>query len=206
MKTLSVVSGILGPVLFAIMTALLTWLQYDFLLSLGWDPLHDPTHDWPSGLSLGPYGGWMIATFILCGLMLALFGLGLRSTLQPGFASNAAVILMVIAGLAMVGESFLTDPLYQGPPHTWHGVLHDTFFVILGLSLMPGMVFLGRALRRQPRSKGLGTYTWVTAAFALPAFFLKGAAFYVFLAAVLVWAEVLAWGLAPSSFPKWKGS
>ncbi len=53
-------AGILGPLLFGGVVTTLTILKYDFLLSLGWDPLYAPTFDWPSGLSLGKYGWIMI--------------------------------------------------------------------------------------------------------------------------------------------------
>ena len=195
MRKLTVLAGILGPALFASALAVLTYLQYDFLLGLGWDPLHDPTHDWPSGLSLGPYGGWMIAAFLLCGLLLSAFALGLGESIKPGRFSKISIRLFFVAGLALMGESFLTDPLNRHLPHTWHGILHDAFFVILGLSMMPAMLGLATAFRADQRWRGLARYTWLTAASALPAFFIKGIAFYFFLAAVLVWCEVIAWRL-----------
>ena len=74
-------AGMIGPVLFGLVLAALTFLQYDFLLSLGWDPIHAPTFDWPSGLALGDYGWIMTATFLLSGLMMAIFASGLRFSL-----------------------------------------------------------------------------------------------------------------------------
>jgi hypothetical protein len=195
MPSFIVLAGILGPIVFAVVVTWLTFAQYGFLLSLGWDPLLDPTHDWPSGLSLGPYGGWMIATFLFSGLCLFLLALGLRRRLAPGFAARLASLLLAIAGLALAGEAFLTDPTNQQSPHTWHGILHDLFFVVLGLSLMPGMLVLGAAFRGDSRWRGFAGYTWITAALALPAFFLKGAAFYFFLGAILLWSEGFAWKL-----------
>jgi hypothetical protein len=193
MKRVALIGGLLGPVLFAGMVTWLTIMEYDFLRTLGWDGLRRPTVDWPSGLALGPYGGWMIATFLVCGLLLALFGLGLRQALKPGFFTKAGTSLLTLAGLAMMGEVFLTDPSLLNPrPRTWHGILHDAFFVLLGLSLMPGMLALGRAFQKDPHWRGLALYTWATAALALPTFFIKGIAFYVFLAAVLMWSEVIA--------------
>jgi hypothetical protein len=193
MKRIALISGLLGPVLFAGMVIVLTVVEYDFLRTLGWDSIRRPTVDWPSGLSLGPYGGWMIATFLVSGFLLALFGLGLREHLKAGFFSKAGSTLLALAGLAMMGEVFLTDPSLLNPrPRTWHGILHDVFFALLGLTLMPGMIALGRAFQKDPRWRGLAIYTWATAALALPTFFIKGVAFYVFLAAVLIWSEVIA--------------
>lgn len=109
--------------------------------------------------------------------------------------------LLALAGLALMGLAFTTDPtgvfpaLRGSTPATWHGRLHDASFVLLGLTLLPAMLFLGRAFRSDPRWRGLAIYTWATAAFVIPAFILKGPAFYVFLAAVLLWSETLAWRL-----------
>lgn len=191
---------LLGPILFAVVVTALTILQYDFLLGLGWHPIHDPTFDWPSGLALGPYGIIMTLTFIVSGCLIALLALRLylnlsassSQRLQPAAVSKAGSILLAFAGIAMACLSFTTDPTIRDTPATWHGRLHDLSFVLLGLSLMPSMLVLGKAFRDDPHWNNLSLYTWLTAALALPTFFLKGAAFYVFLFAVLVWVEVVA--------------
>ena len=46
-------AGLIGPFLFGGVVTTLTILKYDFLRSLGWDPIYAPTFDWPSGLALG---------------------------------------------------------------------------------------------------------------------------------------------------------
>jgi hypothetical protein len=73
--------------------------------------------------------------------------------------------------------------------------MHDASFVLLGLSLLPGMLVLGRAFYSLPHWRGLAILTWAAAALVIPAFILKGAAFYVFLTAILLWSEMLAWRL-----------
>jgi hypothetical protein len=195
MKRLAVAGGLIGPLLFAGTVIWLTFAEYDTLISLGWDGRFRPTLDWPSGLALGPLGGWMVAAFLICGALLSLFGWALRQDLKPGRSASIGTGLMMLAGLAMMGECFLTDPTLSPAPHTWHGILHDAFFVMLGATLMPGMLALGHAFRGDVRWKGLTWYTWGTAALALPTFFIKGLAFYVFLAAILTWSEITAWRL-----------
>jgi hypothetical protein len=184
---------LIGPILFIVVVAVLTIVQYDFLRGLGWHPINDPTFDWPSGLALGPYGIVMTLTFIVSGLLMALLALRLFLDLKPGPASRAGSTLMMCAGLALACLSFTTDPTIRDTPATWHGRLHDLSFVFLGLTLMPSMLVLGKAFRDDSRWHSLGIYSWLTAALALPTFFLKGAAFYVFLFAVLIWVEVVAW-------------
>lgn len=183
---------LIGPVLFAVVLVTLTFVKYDFLLSLGWHPINDPTFDWPSGLALGRFGWIMTATFITSGLIMTLFARRLFLDLKPGTVSKLGTTLMAFAGLFLATLAFTTDPTIRDTPATWHGQLHDLSFVLLGLTLFPAMVVLGFAFRADERWKNLAVYTWGTLALAGPAFFIKGAAFYVFLFAILAWNEIAA--------------
>ncbi len=184
--------GVIGPILFAAVVTILTITKYSFLLSIGWHPINDPTFDWPSGLALGDHGWVMTATFLLSGLMMAIFASGLRLSLPRSPLTYLATFGLTFAGLALAGLAFTTDPTLTSTSRTWHGLLHDLSFVILGLTLMPVMILLGFIFRQDARWKSLSLYTWVTVGLALPTFWLKGAAFYVFMLAVLVWSEVVA--------------
>jgi len=188
-------AGIIGPLLFGGVVTTLTILKYDFLLSLGWHPLHAPTFDWPSGLALGKYGWIMTATFIVSGFMMTLFASGLRLSLPRSRISLIATFVLSLAGLALASLAFTTDPTIRSTPATWHGQLHDLAFVLLGITLMPAMILLGFAFRQSADWRSLSSYTWGTALLAVPTFSLKGAAFYIFLLAVLVWSEVIAFRL-----------
>ena len=183
---------LIGPVLFAVVLAALTVIEYDFLLSLGWHPIHDPTFDWPSGLALGKFGWIMTATFIVSGSLMTLFAVRLFLDLKRSRTSRLGATLMAFAGLFLATLAFTTDPTIRDTPATWHGRLHDLSFVLLGLTLFPAMIVLGFAFRADERWKDLALYTWGTLALAGPAFFIKGAAFYVFLLAILVWNEIAA--------------
>lgn len=184
--------GIFGPLLFGAVVTTLTIIKYDFLLSLGWHPLNAPTFDWPSGLALGENGWIMTATFLLSGLMMAAFASGLRLSLPRTRVAFVSSLTLFLAGFALAGLAFTTDPTIRSTPATWHGRLHDLSFVILGLTLMPAMILFGIAFLTDDRWKNLSFYTWTTVALAFPAFWLKGAAFYVFMGAVLIWCEVVA--------------
>jgi hypothetical protein len=184
--------GLVGPLLFGSVVTILTVLKYDFLLSLGWHPINDPTFDWPSGLALGNFGWIMTVTFILSGLAMAIFASGLRLSLPRTKVTLISALAFTFAGFTLAGLAFTTDPTLQTITRTWHGRLHDLSFVLLGLTLMPAMILLGFVFRQDARWRNLSHYTWITVALALPAFWLKGAAFYVFPLAVLVWSEVIA--------------
>lgn len=183
---------LIGPLLFAAVVITLTVVQYDFLRGLGWDPIKDPTYDWPSGLALGPYGWIMTLTFIISGLLISLLGYQLKADLKSNQDSKIGTTLLFCAGLAMASLAFETDPTRRTTPMTWHGILHDLSFVVLGLTMMPSMIYLGKAFRENLRWRSLVIYTWGTAALALPTFFLKGPFFYIFLLAILIWIEVIA--------------
>lgn len=183
---------LIGPALFAIVLATLTIIEYDFLLSLGWHPILDPTFDWPSGLALGHFGWIMTLTFILTGLLMTLFASRLFLDLKRSAPSKLGTSLMAFAGLFLATLAFTTDPTIRDTPATWHGRLHDLSFVFLGLTLFPAIIVLGFAFRADPRWKNFAIYTWGTLALAGPAFFIKGAAFYVFLFAILLWNELAA--------------
>lgn len=183
---------LLGPILFAIVVSMLTLVKYEFLRGLGWHPIHDPTFDWPSGLALGPYGWIMTATFIISGSLMTLFAARLFLDLEPVRTSQIGCALLAFSGLALAALAFTTDPTLRTTPATWHGRLHDLSFVLLGLTLFPAMIVLGFAFRKSERWKPYAFYTWLTIALAAPAFAIKGAAFYVFLFAILLWNEIIA--------------
>jgi hypothetical protein len=185
--SLSAWAGILGPALFAGIVTALTFAEAGFMRSIGWEPFGNVL-DWPSGLALGPYGWLMTLNFFVCGALMAFFAYGLNLALEERLATT----FLMLAGFAMMGLVFTTDPTIRSYPKTWHGVLHDGFFAVLGVTLMSGMLFLGRIFRQKARWRDLAIYTWATLALVVPTFWLKGPWFYLFLLAILTWSEVIA--------------
>ncbi len=192
--------GIIGPLLFGVILTALTILKYDFLLSLGWHPLYNPTFDWPSGLAFGDYGWIMTLTFLANGFMLTFFASGLRLSLPRSPLTLISTSTLSLAGLALAGLAFTADPTIRSTPAAWHGRLHDLSFVLLGLTFMPALILFGFAFRQDARWRSLSNYTWLTAFSAAPAFGLKGSGFYVFLFMALAWCEVVAIRLRHSNF------
>ena len=134
----------------------------------------------------------MTLTFIISGFMLTFFASGLRLSLPRSQLTFIATLVLSLAGLALAGLAYTTDPTIRSTPATWHGQLHDLSFVLLGITLMPAMMLLGFAFRHSAHWRSLSSYTWLTAFLAVPTFSLKGAAFYIFLLSVLIWSEVIA--------------
>lgn len=190
---LAALAGIIGPLLLGGVITLLTVLERDFMLSIGWK-LNAPL-DWPSGLALGPLGWIMTLTFLLSGVLIILFASGLRLSLPRLRLALIAIWLLILSGVGMIGLISPTDKTIRTTPKTWHGILHDGSFTVIGLSLMPAMILLGFVFRKDPRWKNLAVYTWITVALAIPTFWMKGFAFYIFLAAILIWCEVIAFRL-----------
>jgi hypothetical protein len=189
---LAALAGMIGPILFAGVVTGLTIAEADFMRTLGWDPL-GPVIDWPSGLAMGPYGWLMTITFFVCGAMMSFFAYGLKLALQDRLATT----LLILAGFAMMGLVFTSQPTIGRTSYNWHGFLHDAFFVVLGATLMPGMLLLGGVFQKHEHWQNLALYTWGTLALVIPTFWLKGVAFYLFLLAILLWSEVVAFRLRP---------
>jgi len=186
-------AGMIGPILLGSVITFLTIVEFNFMTSIGWR-LRAPL-DWPSGLALGPVGWIMTLTFLISGILIILFAMGLRLSLPHIRLTMISIWLLALAGVGMIGLISPTDKTMDRPLRTWHGILHDSSFTVIGLTLMPAMILLGFVFLKDARWKNLAVYTWITVAFAIPTFWMKGFAFYFFLLAILVWCEVIAFRL-----------
>jgi hypothetical protein len=188
-------AGMIGPALFALIVVVLTVAQYGFMVDLGWDPIGASDVPWPSGLALGPLGWLQVLNFILFGLALMVFAVGLhRGVAARVRGSVIGPVLLMVAGVALVLSAFKTDPSLSGGPQTWHGLIHGLAFLLLVLSLLLSFLLLWWRLRRDPRWRGYDLYTIITAVLYVVLFFRSASqwAFYLFLAVVLAWVEVMA--------------
>ena len=190
---LAALAGMIGPLLLGSVITILTILERGFMLSIGWK-LNAPL-DWPSGLALGPLGWIMTLTFLLSGFLILIFASGLRLSLSRVPLASLSIWLLIAAGFGVIGLISPTDKTIRTTPATWHGRLHDASFTVIGLTLMPAMILFGFVFLRDKHWKNLALYTWITLALAIPTFWMKGVAFYFFLAAILIWCEVIAFRL-----------
>jgi hypothetical protein len=192
MVRLAAVAGMIGPVLFVVVLLALTAIQYDFMIGIGWRPLRDPAGAWPSGLALGPYGWVQVWSFVLSGLLLMIFAVGLHLGTTNGRASRIGPALLFLAGTAMALMGFETDPIRRTAPRTPHGLVHDLAFALFVLTVLLAFFFLWRRLSEDPLWRGHARYTLVTGLLAALFLLLPGVAYYLFLAVVLIWFEVMA--------------
>ena len=141
---------------------------------VNYDPLRCPI----SSLSIGDAGWMQIATFIITGLLVLAFAIGLRSALRPS-GSVWGPALVGLAGIGLIGAGiFVTDPLNGYPPgtplipteRTIHGILHDLFAIPFFLGLpITGFVFARRFARRGQR--GWAAYSAISGFAMLAVFF-----------------------------------
>ncbi|HEX2740976.1 MAG TPA: DUF998 domain-containing protein [Rubrobacter sp.] len=185
-------AGMIGPAVFAFVAAVLTVAQYGFMVRLGWDPIGASDVPWPSGLALGPFGWLQVLNFVFFGLTLIVFALGLHRGVASGSWISPA--LLVVAGIGLVLAGFKTDPYLSEGPQTWHGWIHLLAFILLVLSLLLSLFFWWWRLRRDPRWRGYDLYTLITAILYLALLFVSvwQWGFYLFLAVILTWIEVMA--------------
>src|SRR5258708_12367241 len=103
-----------------------------------------------SNLELGA-GGWIqIANYIVTGVLLLGFAIGLRRVLCTGRGSTWGPILLGIYGLTFIVTGiFVTDPVLGYPPGassapTVYGTLHTPFRSLHFISLIPACLVLAR--------------------------------------------------------------
>jgi hypothetical protein len=195
------IAGMVGPVLFATVLLALTVLEYDFMLATGWRPLRDPAGAWPSGLALGPYGWVQVANFVLSGILLMTFAAGLHFGATAGRGSQVGPALLFVSGAAMAFMGFETDPIGSTGPRTLHNLIHDLAFALFVFALLPAFFFLWRRFREDALWQAQARYTLITGVLATLLLLLPGVAYYLFLAVVVVWFEIMAVRLWQISSP-----
>jgi uncharacterized membrane protein YidH (DUF202 family) len=186
------VAGSIGPVLFGSVLFALSVLEYDFMLGIGWHPVANPADAWPSGLALGPYGLAQVANFVVSGILLAFFALGLHLGVRDGHGSPLGPAFLLVAGTAMALMGFETDPIRRIEPRSLHGLIHDAAYVIFVLAFLAAVFSLWRRFEAAPRWRGHARYTLATGMLAVFLLLVPGVAYYLFIVMLLTWIEVTA--------------
>ena len=186
------VAGTIGPVLFGSVLLALSVLEYDFMLRIGWHPVKNPAGAWPSGLALGPYGLAQVANFVVSGLLLSFFSLGLHLGTKDGHGPPLGPAFLFVAGIAMMLMGLETDPIRRIGPRSLHGLIHDAAFVIFVLTFLTALFSLWRRFEADSRWRNLARYTLATGTLAVLLLLLPGVAYYLFIFMLLAWIEVTA--------------
>jgi hypothetical membrane protein len=134
-----------------------------------------------SALSLSEQGWMQITNFIVSGLLILGFAVGVRQTFRRGRGGTWGPILLAAVGIGLiVAGIFVTDPAQGYPPGTPSGpAVHTTFhgaihFFVGGLAFFSGLpaacFVFARSFASDPQWKGWTLYSVITGIFMV-AFF-----------------------------------
>jgi hypothetical protein len=110
-----------------------------------------------------------IANFIICGLLMLAFAVGLRRALRRGLGSMAAPVLAGLYALGLTAAGvFVTDPGNGYPPgtpvgapttHSWHGAAHNIASMVVYLALPPLCILLAVRFALRPGQRMWAAYS-----------------------------------------------
>lgn len=150
--------GVIGPLLFIVV----------FLIEGATRPDYSAWRHFVSLLSLGDQGWMQIANFLICGVLVLGFAVGLRRVLYPGKGATWGPLLIGIFGLCLIGAGiFVTDPLLGYPPGepavlTPHGAIHIILSLVVFGALPAACFVLARRFAGDPAWRGWAFYSVAT--------------------------------------------
>ena len=158
-------AGIVGPVLF---TA--GFMAQELFRIDEYSPLAEPV----SALEAGPNGWVQQVNFVVFGLLTMVFAVGLHRGLRPTRASILGPGLLFLSGVGLLLAAIF--PLREDAAGVTfdpggHVVAGITFF----LTSATGLIVVSRRLARDPRWRGLASYTLGCGVLALVGFVVMGA-------------------------------
>jgi hypothetical protein len=164
----------------------------------------DLAHDDVSLLSNGSLGWIQIANFMVTGLMVIAFAVGLRRALAGGPGANWAPVLLAVYGLGLIGAGiFVADPMNGFPPGTpavkpmgisFHGIMHIVAAGIGFLGFVAACFVLARRFAGQ-NMRAWSACSVITGVVFLAAFAGIASGSSSSLVVLAFWAAlILAWG------------
>ena len=154
-----VACGAIGPLLFIVV----------FLIEGATRPGYSAWHNFVSDLSQSNQGWMQIANFLVCGVLMLCFALGLRQALRSGKGAVWGPLLLGLFGLFLIiAGLFVTDPsLGYYPPgtssntQTLHGTIHGTNAPLAFGSLAIAIFVLARRFASDPAWRGWALYSLI---------------------------------------------
>jgi hypothetical protein len=163
--------GVVSPFLFTIV----------LLIEGATRPGYNPWIQAGSALSLGEQGWMQITNFIVNGLLILGFAMGVRQTLRVGKGATwGPILLAVVGGGLLVAGIFVTDPTLGYPPGTppgpaflttVHGAIHFFVGAFSFFGGLPAACFvLARRWTSDEQWKGWAAYSLVTGVLMVASF------------------------------------
>jgi hypothetical membrane protein len=157
-------AGLAGPILFT-----LTFLAQEAFRRAEYSPIAEPV----SALEAGPNGWLQQVNFVVFGLLMFAFAVGLHRGLAPSRLGSLGPLLLAVASIGLLLAAAL--PLREDAAGvtydpSGHFIAGITFFSSTSLA----MLVLSRRLRKDPQFRTLATYTAVCGMLALLAFIVMG--------------------------------
>ena len=164
----TLVAGAVGPALFVLVFLL------EGATRLGYSPWRHQV----SQLSLSDQGWEQVANFLVCGVLVLAFALGLRRSLGTGKGMTFGPLLLVIFALGLlVAGLFRADPALGYPPgvpmpapQTAHGTIHGLAGLVVFVSLPAACFATARRFAGDPRWRGWAAYSILTGLLVLASF------------------------------------
>jgi hypothetical protein len=183
---------VLAPFWIAIV-AIVTALEWDYLHSIGWSLTEVNEVNYPSATLRGDFGIVQTLSFVITGLLGAVFTLGFRHEFRHRILGSVAT-----AGLGLFTLGMLLSAVPGDLPKeavSWHGNVHDLGFMLFVLSTLVGYSASGLALRGNPAWRGWTLFGWTPLLLVAIAFTNLGlpgdVGFCVFLALGVGWFSVM---------------
>ena len=159
--------GVIGPIFFVSVFLIEGATRADY------SALRQPI----SSLLIGELGWMQMVNFLLTGLLLLVFALGLRRAVR---GTTWGSVLVGLVGIGLMGAGlFVADPFNGYPPGTplvptvrsMHGIIHDLFGVPVFLGLPLACLVFSRRFAREGE-RGWAIYSVLTCAGMLASFVL----------------------------------
>lgn len=191
-RTSALAGLILAPLWIAIVIVV-TWLEWDFLHSLGWGVVDTNEVPYPSATARGDFGFLQMLNFAVAGLLGAIFAVGFRREFRRKLSGRVATAGFGLFTIALLLNVCQTD--LPGEPATWHGTAHDVGFLLALLSMAIAYGASGLALRDNPAWRGWRLVGWTPLLLLLIALTNAGfpgdLGFYLFLVVAFSWYTVM---------------
>jgi len=164
-------AGAVGPQLFVVV----------LLIEGATRPGYSAWHTFGSLLSLGDQGWMQITQFLVCGVLVLGFAIGLRQVFHSGKGSVRGPVLLGLFGLLLIiAGTFVTDP-GQGYPvgvaplanPTGHGIIHALSGLAIFIVVPIAAFVMIRRFAGDPTWRGWVFYSLLTGLIMLLSFFLS---------------------------------